>query len=72
MKNEMNQNRKEEGFETGSLDQFERKFKDDNRENDTLEEHQNSTRRANPQVQNSANNTKPSTAQNAKMNYNKR
>lgn len=59
MKKEENQNRNDEGFETGNLDQYDRHEQNDNREDDANSEHQNSTRRANPQVQNSKNQNNP-------------
>lgn len=52
--NNKNKNRQE--VETGSQDQFDHNVKTDNRQRDALDEHQNSTRTANPQVQNSKQN----------------
>ena len=50
---EKNQNRKDPDFETGRQDQHDHHDKnDDLREKDRLNEHQNSTRRANPQTEN--------------------
>lgn len=67
MANNQNPEKKDQGYETGSQDQYDRHQKTDNRQRDTLEEHQNSTRRANPQVQNAPKNQN-SDAINSKMN----
>jgi hypothetical protein len=61
MENNKNKNRQE--VETGSQDQYDHHVKTDNRQRDTLNEHQNSTRVANPQVQNAS--------KNSEMNYSK-
>jgi len=56
---EKNQNRKDPDFETGRKDQHDHHDKnDDSRERDTLNEHQNSTRKANPQTEDGRKNMK--------------
>ena len=68
MEDSNNKNKSRQEVETGSQDQYDHNVKTDNRQHDTLDEHQNSTRAANPQVQNSNKNT-GSEATNSKMNY---
>lgn len=57
---DMDSNKKntDQGYETGSQDQYDHHQKTDNRQRDTLGEHQNSTRKANPQTENGRKNMK--------------
>lgn len=67
MADNKNTKKTDQDYETGSQDQYDHHQKTDNRQRDTLDEHQNSTRRANPQVQNAQKN-QSSDAVNSKMN----
>lgn len=68
MENNQNKNRQEN--ETGKEDQYDHHQKTDNRQRDTLDEHQNSNRTANPQTQNSNKNS-DANAIDSKMNFTK-